>query len=173
MVEFKYQNPRGNAGHVRFECRSLQNSSVLYIILNGSFICGIDYLLKILSDYIEFGGYWSDYSEAKMKTARTTSELVGPSLARIRVSRKQFVPLSADLSRCALEFQIELRALLLKDVELVRCCLRGPNGVGSRYCGHPRRHRRFGYSSLHRTKPALPWPWVMSDGKNRSAIPDG
>lgn len=90
-----------------------------------------------------------------MKTARNTFKFVGPLLARIEANRKRLTPLSADLPRRALKFQIELRVLLLKDVGLVRGCLRPPNGVGYRYCGYPRRRRRFGRSSLHRTKLAL------------------
>jgi hypothetical protein len=67
----------------------------------------------------------SIYSEiVEMKAYGSAFNFIAPSLARIGASGKQLVAPSVELSRCALEFQIELRARLLKDIELVRSRLR-------------------------------------------------
>lgn len=91
-----------------------------------------------------------------MKGSCDTFRFIGPSLARIGARGKQLVPPSVDLSRCAIEFQIELRARLLKDIELVRSRLRGPNGAGYSDCVLGRtsdsRRRRCGHLNLRRSK---------------------
>lgn len=79
---------------------------------------------------------------------------IAPSLARIGANSKQLVAPSVDLSRCELEFQIELRARLLKDIELVRSRLRDSHGAGLR-CRVNSRYsdrRRLSHPILHRTK---------------------
>lgn len=93
-----------------------------------------------------------------MKITGDAFKTIGPPLARIGVNGKQILPFSADLSRCALEFQIELRAKLLKDIELVRSRLRRPNGTGHSYSSRGRytgsRQRRLDRSGSHRTNLA-------------------
>lgn len=89
-----------------------------------------------------------------MKAYGSAFNFIAPSLARIGASGKQLVAPSVELSRCALEFQIELRARLLKDIELVRSRLRDSNGAGHR-CradGRISDRRRVGLPILHRTK---------------------
>lgn len=49
-------------------------------------------------------------------------------LTRIRTTNKSITPFSMDLSCRGLELQIELRAKLLKDIQLVRSRLRGQTG---------------------------------------------
>jgi hypothetical protein len=88
-----------------------------------------------------------------MKTFDSALNFVAPSLARIGASGKQLVAPSVDLSRCALEFQIELRARLLEDIELVRSRLKDFRGGGRGY--HADRcsdRRRLRHSILHRTR---------------------
>ena len=88
--------------------------------------------------------------EIEMKTLN----FIVLTIARIGANSKQLVAPSTDLSRCALEFQIELRARLLKDIELVRSRSSDSNGtklrchVNSRHSGR----RRLGHPILHRTK---------------------
>lgn len=91
-----------------------------------------------------------------MKGSGDTFKFIDPSLARIGARGKQLLPPSVDLSRRDIEFQIELRARLLKDIELVRSRLRGANGVEYSYCGCGRtsdsQRRRCGQLSLRRGK---------------------
>lgn len=65
-----------------------------------------------------------------MKRSGDTFKVLGRSLARIGTCGKQLVPLSVELSLCTLKFQIELRARLLRDIELVRSCLKDSDGAG-------------------------------------------
>lgn len=83
--------------------------------------------------------------------ANPVLEFIRPPLTRIRTANKRLLPFSADLSSSALEFQIELRARLLKDIEVVRSCLIAPNGRGCSY--HVGRRRRPAQrASVRRTK---------------------
>lgn len=82
---------------------------------------------------------------------------IASSLARIGVRGKQLVAPSADLSPCALEFQIELRARLLQDIELVRSQLGVPDSGAFRYRVHNRhsdrrRRHRLSLSAVRRSK---------------------
>jgi hypothetical protein len=89
-----------------------------------------------------------------MKAFGGTFNFIASSLARIEANGKHLVAPSVDLSRSALEFQIDLRARLLKDIELVRSQLRDPNGAGQRCRANSQcsDRRRLGHSILHRTK---------------------
>jgi hypothetical protein len=93
------------------------------------------------------------YLEIEMNTLN----FIAPSLARIGANRKQLVAPSVDLSRSELEFQMELRARLLRDIELVRSRLSDSNGDGLR-CRRNIRYsdrRRLAHPILHRTKLTL------------------
>lgn len=91
-----------------------------------------------------------------MKGSDDTFKFIGPSLARIGARGKQLVPPSVDLSRRALELQIELRGRLLKDIEVVRSRLRGASVIGHGNRGRGRisdtQRRRCGPSSSRRGK---------------------
>lgn len=89
-----------------------------------------------------------------MKAFGSAFNFISPSLTRMAASRKQLVAPSVNVSRGALEFQIELRARLLKDLELVRSRLRDSNGAGHRCRVDSRRsdRRRPDNPILHRTK---------------------
>ena len=77
-----------------------------------------------------------------MKPASGQFTVIGPPLARLGVNGKLLLPVSVNLSRRAIEFQITLRANLLRDIELVRSCLRRGNGhsVSGRHNVARRRH---------------------------------
>lgn len=89
-----------------------------------------------------------------MKAFGSAFHFIAPSLARIGTGGKQLVAPSVDLSRGALEFQIELRAQLLRDIELVRFRLRDSNGAGHRCRAENRNsdRRRAGHPVLHRVQ---------------------
>ena len=91
-----------------------------------------------------------------MKVTGDAFKIIGPPLARIGVNGKQILPSSTELSRCVLEFQIELRAKLLKDIEVVRSRLRRPNGTSHGYWARGRypggRRRRLDRFGSRRTK---------------------
>lgn len=89
-----------------------------------------------------------------MKAFGSAFHFIAPSLARIGEGGRQLVAPSVDLSRCALEFQIELRAQLLRDIELVRSRLRDSSGTGHRRRAESRHsnRRRSAAPILHRAK---------------------
>lgn len=62
---------------------------------------------------------------------------------RIKTVAGQLLPISDGLSRSVLEHQIELRACLLRDIELIRARLKAPRNKGR---GHLSGYRR----SIHR-----------------------
>lgn len=84
--------------------------------------------------------------------ANVVLEFIGPPLTRIRAANKRLLPFSVDLSSSTLEFQIELRARLLKDIEVVRSRLRATNGSGCSYHVGHRRRRPAQRASVRRTK---------------------
>jgi hypothetical protein len=96
----------------------------------------------------------SIYSEIEMKTLN----FIAPSLARIKENSKQLVAPPEDLSCHELEFQINLRARLLKDIELVRSRLKDSNGAGFRRRLNSRYSGRRGYAILQRTNLASAMP---------------
>lgn len=89
-----------------------------------------------------------------MKAFGSAPNFIALSLARMGASGKQLVAPSVDLSRCALEFQIELRARLLEDIELVRSRLKDSRDSGRGYRADGRRsdRRHLGHSILRRTR---------------------
>jgi hypothetical protein len=105
---------------------------------------------RLLNKYAEEGGGGQFNSEVEMKALN----FIASSLARIKANSKQLVAPSTDLSRSELEFQIELRARLLKDIELVGSRLSDSNGAGLRRRVNSRYsdRRRLGHLILHRTK---------------------
>jgi hypothetical protein len=66
-----------------------------------------------------------------MKPAADAFKVISLPLARLGINGKLLLPVSEGLSRRALEFQITLRASLLRDIELVRSRLR--RGIGTGY----------------------------------------
>ena len=91
-----------------------------------------------------------------MKPASGQFTVVGPPLARLGINNKLLLPVSVNLSRRAIETQIKLRASLLRDIELVRSCLRRDNGhsISGRHTVTRRRHS-LDRSSSYRTKFVL------------------
>jgi hypothetical protein len=94
-----------------------------------------------------------------MKPAADAFKVIGLPLARLGINGKLLLPVSVDLSRRALEFQITLRANLLRDIELVRLRLRRGIGTGYGYDisgSHTVSQRRhpLDRSSSYRTKLA-------------------
>jgi len=68
-----------------------------------------------------------------MKPAADAFKVISLPLARLGINGKLRLPVSVELSRRALEFQITLRASLLRDIELVRSRLRRGMGTGDGY----------------------------------------
>ncbi len=68
-----------------------------------------------------------------MTVANQVTKLIEFPLTRMRTLNKRLLPASANLSRSALELQIELRKRLLKDIGLVRLRLKDPIGSG-KFC---------------------------------------
>lgn len=81
-----------------------------------------------------------------------------PSL-RIQTLTNQLLPISDGFSRSVLEHQIELRACLLRDIELIRARLKGPKKGRGRLFGRGRSgHRRSIRRGAHsRTRRAEIW----------------
>ena len=94
-----------------------------------------------------------------MKPAADAFKVIGLPLARLGINGRLLLPVSEDLSRRALAFQITLRASLLRDIELVRSRLRRSIGTGYGYDisgSHTVSQRRhpLDRSSSYRTKLA-------------------